>query len=363
MTDYTTLHQATGGLTYVASSDLHEYDLNNVKVRFGAKGDGVSDDTAKIQAAITAACSSGGSGFVYFPAGTYKITSPLTFPTGGGNFGTAGSVRGARLFGASAGATILAFQPASATFLFSVGDGVTTAGMVTFEDFTVTLNGTAGGAFNWLDPCDFCTLQRVQVIGAGTGSGTGLLLSGQVSANSHHVILRNSFRNMTNGIQLSGFANSNLIAQNHFLLLTRGLYFEKTGSDTQGGQTNTVFRNEFGTTVTTGIMLRSNASSNNFVGNTFDSSSNTHFDTSASSDHSAILGNNFDPTLCTFGDTTQNIINRDLVRLSSAATFGAFGGTGTSKPTVTGSRGGNAALASLLTALANLGWVTDSSSA
>ena len=33
------------------------------------------------------------------------------------------------------------------------------------------------------------------------------------------------------------------------------------------------------------------------------------------------------------------------------------------KPTVTGSRGANAALASLLTALANLGLITDSTSA
>lgn len=40
-----------------------------------------------------------------------------------------------------------------------------------------------------------------------------------------------------------------------------------------------------------------------------------------------------------------------------------YGATAISKPTVTGSRGGNAALASLLTALANLGLITDSSSA
>lgn len=37
-----------------------------------------------------------------------------------------------------------------------------------------------------------------------------------------------------------------------------------------------------------------------------------------------------------------------------------YGGSGITKPTVTGSRGGNAALASLLTQLANLGLITDS---
>lgn len=51
------------------------------------------------------------------------------------------------------------------------------------------------------------------------------------------------------------------------------------------------------------------------------------------------------------GDSIQN----------NAANFGAFGATPVAKPTVTGSRGGNAALASLLTGLANLGWVTDNS--
>lgn len=43
--------------------------------------------------------------------------------------------------------------------------------------------------------------------------------------------------------------------------------------------------------------------------------------------------------------------------------YGAFSATPVVKPTVTGSRGGNAALASLLTALSTLGWVTDSTTA
>lgn len=47
----------------------------------------------------------------------------------------------------------------------------------------------------------------------------------------------------------------------------------------------------------------------------------------------------------------------------SAAMTGFFGATPAVKPTVTGSRGGNAALADLLTELATLGLLTDSSSA
>jgi hypothetical protein len=47
----------------------------------------------------------------------------------------------------------------------------------------------------------------------------------------------------------------------------------------------------------------------------------------------------------------------------SAPLLSFFGGAAQAKPTVTGSRGGNAALASLLTALAGFSLITDSSSA
>lgn len=49
------------------------------------------------------------------------------------------------------------------------------------------------------------------------------------------------------------------------------------------------------------------------------------------------------------------------IRIRSGNTgLGFFGNSQQAKPTVTGSRGGNAALASLMTALSNLGLVTDS---
>ncbi len=56
-------------------SDYTDAQFFNVKGRvYGATGDGVADDTAEIQAAITAATAAGG-GVVYFPPGTYKVTT------------------------------------------------------------------------------------------------------------------------------------------------------------------------------------------------------------------------------------------------------------------------------------------------
>jgi hypothetical protein len=65
------LQGGTGSVARTTASKLQE----SVSVKdFGAVGDGTTDDTAAIQAAINTGAS------VFIPAGTYKITSTLTFP-------------------------------------------------------------------------------------------------------------------------------------------------------------------------------------------------------------------------------------------------------------------------------------------
>ena len=63
----------TGAVTTNVQAKLRE--TSSVK-DFGAKGDGTTDDTIAIQKAI-AAVSAAGGGTVFFPTGTYKITSEL----------------------------------------------------------------------------------------------------------------------------------------------------------------------------------------------------------------------------------------------------------------------------------------------
>lgn len=80
--------------------------------------------------------------------------------------------------------------------------------------------------------------------------------------------------------------------------------------------------------------------------------------TTTSNDITDSGGNNWSAaTLATSGATTLMRYRVD------APLLGFFSATPVAKPTVTGSRGGNAALASLLTGLAGLGLVTDSTSA
>jgi len=76
---------------YKAYSDATERNPGDVLTErevsvknYGAVGDGVTDDTAAIQAAITRVSTSSG-GVVFLPAGTYQLSSALTIGTTGVN--------------------------------------------------------------------------------------------------------------------------------------------------------------------------------------------------------------------------------------------------------------------------------------
>jgi Protein of unknown function (DUF3168)/Head domain of trimeric autotransporter adhesin len=98
--------------------------------------------------------------------------------------------------------------------------------------------------------------------------------------------------------------------------------------------------------------------------------------------HSSTQPRSMAQTLCTWVNSTDaarlvrvrhlvNDFNNPITGLEylraetngTAAMIGFFGAAAVARPTITGSRGGNAALASLLTALASLGLVTDSTTA
>jgi hypothetical protein len=67
---------------------------------FGARGDGAADDSAALQAALDAALSPNGPGFLEIPPGTYKVTRPLRVSTPEGEKGNIGHRHGIMAHGA-----------------------------------------------------------------------------------------------------------------------------------------------------------------------------------------------------------------------------------------------------------------------
>lgn len=156
--------------------------IYNAKASYGAVGDGVTDDTAAIQAAITA-CINGGGGIVYLAPGTYKITAALDFSA------LKGTNRGATLMGAGSGNIFTPAGSAGTTKInnFNAGPAITAYGTllsgVSTPIVSLNLNGfmienkVNIGSSNYTIDVDYCVnggiWQDIYVYGANLG-GNGI---------------------------------------------------------------------------------------------------------------------------------------------------------------------------------------------
>lgn len=120
-------------------------DVLNVK-DFGAKGDGTTDDTAAIQAAIDYAVAAGRRS-VYFPAGTYIVTSPLHTQVETGTTTVGGSTKsrytygmGLTLRGEQVGKTVLR-KTGQATYTIPANNNINGGSTV---DTTLFFGGSEG---------------------------------------------------------------------------------------------------------------------------------------------------------------------------------------------------------------------------
>lgn len=444
---------STGNTVLVASTDEGEQvvvgaapgqdGVYNV-LAFGAKGDGTTDDTAAIQAAIDAA----EGAVVHFPPGHYLCAGSLTIPDFVKLRGSLGEP------GSPSGLTRLRFTTDDDSFV-----GIECGAYVTIEDLVVrgtysyahTTTGIAGASL---------TLSNVSVGGFGTGCHLTDAYYAQASRceftrNAKHIVLTGCYNVNLYGCAFTddaayGYGSPTCIEANTVRSLNvfggsieaystaididsgglhlYGVYFE-TGFDGDMNATGiymgasngvnlhmtgcTIYLNAHNhfvyaadgavdSTITAhGNLFCSGASANAGVAYTLGTdSSNVYYlsgdnwdgvaDSAASYvdawlNSGARTGSHIDlPKKYTSGPwSTQNVdwtfLGRGLylpegsniktgqttgskIGESQYEKLGFFGATPGTRPTVTGSRGGNAALQSLLAALANLGLITDSSS-
>ena len=197
---------------------------------YGATGDGVADDTAAVQAALTAAGVAGGT--VYFRPGTYRVTTTLTVPTraslvgdGPGERETVTTAASCILWDGPAGGTVASFP--------NVG-GIKIEGIL-FDGATKAANGII---------FDCLRNSRIEGVTVARCSAVGILLTTSSLAGYDNSMF-NNFTNIQTyacpiGVQVDGGpeTTSNNCCHNYFAGLriyytgTYGLYVGNADNNT-----------------------------------------------------------------------------------------------------------------------------------
>jgi hypothetical protein len=196
---------ATSQTVNVTQIDLSALSTYSVK-SFGSKGDGTSDDTAAIQAAINAAAA--GGGVVFLPTGNYRISAPLQLPintiVSGANTAT-DATKGTNLLFAST-------VPGAACLEGLVG-AINAEGhaKIVVRDLQISLSSDTTYGIHLRGASDV-VVDRVHIQGHATGTNRGIYCEDCISSQ----FTRNHIRNVQWGIVSDQLFNNNLIAANNF---------------------------------------------------------------------------------------------------------------------------------------------------
>jgi hypothetical protein len=204
----------------------------NVKT-YDAVGDGVADDTAAITAAI-AACVAAGGGIVFFPAGTYKITSTLTWSAT------------VSFLGAGSGVSIITMDHATEDILSLV-----TVGRRFMVGLALQTSQTNTGQALDLNFGTSISHVTVAMCAIGSGTSTGTLIS--IAGAAEHIVslLNNRFliSGATNGAISCTSTNADIVVDGNEFFMNEATY---TGTivlcNGEGHVTNNTFRADGHTT-------------------------------------------------------------------------------------------------------------------
>jgi len=221
---------------------------------YGATGDGSTDDTAALQAAITAAA---GTSSVFVPKGTYRVTSSLLVVAGTRIIGAGMYLTTLKASGSLAAALILGTSgnAAANVELSDIGfDGGFSAGLHVpnaiqlsnapqFRASRIYISNCYGGGIllqgfgAGTNGCPRSTISHSRFDNLGLADGTtghGIALYGQ---SDHSQIIGNNFTNIKGGMGVSGVTSSSgapdhlLISNNTITMTASTTGFEAIGLD------------------------------------------------------------------------------------------------------------------------------------
>ena len=369
----------------------------------GANGDGTTDDRAAIQSAIDSLPARGG--VVYFPAGNYKVNasagigldlSAKDSVTLQGEFGTSFNetlgTRGTCITAGSSSMTLLKCDGGASVKQFgprirniNLGSDQASTKLARFEmvnhwgfedctfsgagsglialelDIPTTDHPSGDNNWNFLERCRFS-------FASGVGTSARAINALECGFFAHNCVFNLETGMMgIRAIKAQGLHLVNCYFTGGTSTTGHAIYSEGGFHDYIGChfENITAGANASIKLVEPGGALPYQGRSHKIIGCTFASGA-TAIDVGTGVVETLILGNVYAVTtqVVDSGGGTL-ILDGDFAKIAgwSGAKLGFYGTAPASKQTVTGSRGGNAALGSLLSALSAYGFITDSTSA
>ena len=271
---------ATDVAKWVLSTTFGTTAVVNVK-DYGAKGDGTTDDTAAIQAAITATGWPTNRAKVIFPAGDYQVTGSISI-NGGGATSTPHLVlegHGARLKTATASNTIIA-----------VTNSVISLTRIHFVGLFFLVNA-AGAIGVSLNNAELCTFQRCGFLGS---FATGIKITG---TSTYNTVTNCEFGSLSRGIEIAGGCDYLSVDVCHFNEQLAGTPLNWIGQTVATAQSGIKITGNtfYGTGATLPVVYLTNASTCQISDNAFDRCplGGIFFGTGGSADANLISANTF----------------------------------------------------------------------